>query len=112
MCPVEAHTVGELIEVLADCDAAMPVVVDGYEGGYDSLTADNISVIAIDPDVVKPECRSEMGDHQRREAYGRSSARRGTGWGDESTYPYIADPPGVVTTPVLVLSRGDKDRGL
>ena len=34
-------TVGELIEALADCDAAMPVVVDGYESGYDSLTADS-----------------------------------------------------------------------
>ena len=60
-------TVAELIEALADCDAAMPVVVDGYESGYDSLTADNISVIAINPDVVKPEFRSWMGDHERSE---------------------------------------------
>ena len=58
-------TVAELIEALSDCDAAMPVVVDGYEGGYDSLTADNIAVIAIDPDVAKPEFRSWMGDHER-----------------------------------------------
>ena len=63
-------TVAELIEALSDCDAAMPVVVDGYEGGYDSLTADNISVIAIDPDVVKPEFRSWMGDHERPGSYG------------------------------------------
>ena len=104
-------TVAELIEALSDCDAAMPVVVDGYEGGYDSLTADNISVIAMDPDVVKPEFRSWMGDHERAGSYGRSSARSDAGWGGESSNPYIADPSGVVTMPVLLLSRGDKDRG-
>ena len=46
-------TVGALIEALKRHDPDMPVVVDGYESGYDSLIADNIAVIAIAPDVAK-----------------------------------------------------------
>lgn len=104
-------TVAELIKALADHDAAMPVVVDGYESGYDSLTADNISVIAINPDVVKPEFRPWMGDHERSDTHERASRTTGAGWGGEHSHPYIADPSGVVTMPVLLLSRGDKERG-
>ena len=102
-------TDAELIEALSDCDPAMPVVVDGYEGGCDSLTADNISVIAINPDVVKPEFRTWMGDHQRPTPMSVPPQEGGAGWGGESSHPYIADPPRVVTMPVLLLSRGDKD---
>lgn len=104
-------TVAELIEALADYDAAMPVVVDGYESGYDSLTAGNISVISINPDVVKSEFRSWMGDHERSDTHERSSATTGAGWGGGEFYPYIADSSGVATTPVLLLSRGDKESG-
>ena len=103
-------TAAELIEALADYDAAMPVVVDGYESGYDSLTADNISVIAIVPDVVNHEFRSWMGDHERSDTHERASTTTGRRWGSGAFYPYIADSSGAVTMPVLLLSRGDKER--
>ena len=49
--------------------------------------------------------------HGRAGSYRRSSARSDAGWGGESSNRYIADLSGVVTMSVLLLSRGDKDRG-
>lgn len=49
-----------------------------------------------------------MRDHERPDSYGRSSARGDAGWGRESQ-PYIADPLGAVTMPVLLLARGDRN---
>ena len=44
-------TVEELVQVLQDYPADMPVVVDGYEEGYDDLEQDLISVKEIRLDV-------------------------------------------------------------
>ena len=99
-------TVRELVEALKRLDLDLPVVVDGYEDGYDSLTADNIDVIAIVPDVAKAD-RVWLGDHQRPEAVsGHGSVD--TGWGGEPANSYTLDAPATATVLALVLSRVDK----
>ncbi len=81
-------TVGELIDTLKRHDPDMAVVVDGYEAGYDSLTADNITEVAIIADAAKAHRRHIVGDHQRPEKL--PEAGGGTGWGGEQAHPYTA----------------------
>lgn len=99
-------TVGELIEALGRHDPDMPVVVDGYEDGYDSLTADSIAVIAVVPDAVKIDWIGYVGDHQRPEQLGEADSD--TGWGGEMARPYHRDARATAPVMVLMLSRTDK----
>lgn len=100
-------TVGELIDTLKGYDPDMPVVVDGYEDGYDSLTADSIAEVAIVVDAAKADMTEIVGDHQSPENL--PEADGGTGWGGERAHPYTTDA--TATTPVraLVLSRRDNN---
>ena len=99
-------TVGELIEALGRHDPDMPVVVDGYEDGYDSLTADSIAVVAVVPDAVKTDWIGDVGDHQRPEHLGEAGSD--TGWGGELARPYHRDARATAPVTVLVLSRSDQ----
>ena len=99
-------TVRELVEALKRFDLDLPVVVDGYEDGYDSLTAESIDVIAIVPDVAKAD-RGWLGDHQRPEAIS-DHASVDTGWGGEPANSYTFDALAAATVLALALSRGDK----
>ena len=101
-CRRQPITVGALMEALAAFDADMPVIVDGYEGGYDSLTTDNVLAITIAPDVVKSD-QWWYGDHERSDVSSSPSS--------EDTAPYSADPSSVAPLAALLLSRGDKARG-
>ena len=96
-------TVGELIDTLKRHDPRMPVVVDGYEDGYDSLTADSITVVAVVPDAAKADRSSFVGDHQRPEKL--PEAGDDTGWGGERTHSYHADARAAAPVRALVLSR-------
>ena len=44
-------TVAELISVLEEHDPSLRVVVDGYEGGYDDLSAEQVERIPLCLDV-------------------------------------------------------------
>ena len=99
-------TVGELIDALKRHDPDMPVVVDGYENGYDSLTADSIDVAAIVPDAAKAD-EPWLGDHQRPEALPVDAGVDG-GWGAVLADSYTADASVAASVRALLLSRGDK----
>ena len=92
-------TVGELIDALKRHDPDMPVVVNGYEEGYDSLTADSIAVISIVPDASKADLTGIVGDHERPEEL--PDAGTDEGWGGERARSYRADAK--ATTPVIAL---------
>lgn len=98
-------TVGELIDTLKGYDPDMPVVVDGYEDGYDSLTADSITEVAIVADAAKADMTRIVGDHQRPEKL--PEAGDDTGWGGEWAQPYTADARTSAAVRALVLSRRD-----
>ena len=103
-------TVSELIDTLKRHDPDMPVVVDGYEDGYDSLTADSIAEVAIVPDAAKTDLTCIVGDHQRPENL--PSAGDDTGWGGEHSRTYVADAEATPPVTALVLSRRDKNHRL
>ena len=99
-------TVGELIDTLKGYDPDMRVVVDGYEDGYDSLTADSITEVAIVADAAKTDRSEIVGDHQNPEKL--SEAGDDTGWGGEWTQPYTADAAATAPLRALLLSRRGK----
>ena len=99
-------TVGELIEALGRHDPDMPVVVDGYEDGYDSLTVDSIAVISVVPDASKTDLIGVVGDHQRPEHL--PVAGTDTGWGGELARSYDRDARARAPVMVLVLPRSDR----
>ena len=99
-------TVGELIEALGRHDPDMPVVVDGYQDGYDSLTADSIAVISVVPDAAKSDLIGVVGDHQRPERL--PEAGTDTGWRGELARSYNRDASARAPVVVLVLPRSDK----
>lgn len=101
-------TVGELIEALGRHDPDMPVVVDGYEDGYDSLCADSIAVISVVPDAAKTDWIGVVGDHQRPERL--PEAGTDTGWGGELARSYNRDARATAPVTVLVLSRSAKQQ--
>lgn len=96
-------TVGELIDALKRHDPDMPVVVNGYEEGYDSLTADSIAVISIVPDAAKADLTGIVGDHERPEKIPEADA--GEGWGGGWARSYRADAKATAPVMVLLLSR-------
>ena len=100
-------TVGELIDTLKRHDPDMAVVVDGYEDGYDSLTADSIAEVAIVPDAAKADLVGIVGDHQRPENL--PDAGDDTRWGGEWAHSYNADARATAPVLALVLSRRDKN---
>ena len=99
-------TVGELMIALMGYDRAMPVIVDGYEGGYDSLTIDNVSMTDIAVDITHPD-NPCWGDHDDASAK-HVLTQEGGPWGGKATDTRIDDPSGVAEGPALLLSRGDK----
>ena len=101
-------TVGELIDALKRHDPHMPVVVDGYEDGYDSLTADSIAVVAIVPDAARADLTRIVGDHQRPENL--PEAGTDTSWGGEWAHSYTADAKTKAPVMALVLSRRNSHR--
>ena len=103
-----AVTVGEMIDTLKHHDPRMPVVVDGYEDGYDSLTADSITEVAIVADAAKADMTEIVGDHQRPEKL--PEAGDDTGWGGEWAQPYTADARASAAVRALLLSRRDNER--
>lgn len=101
-------TVGELIDTLKGHDPDMPVVVDGYENGYDSLTADSINEVAIVADAAKADMTEIVGDHQHPEKL--PEAGDDTSWGGERAQPYTADATATAPVRALLLSRRDNQR--
>ena len=96
-------TVGELIDTLKRHDSDMPVVVNGYEEGYDSLTADSIAVISIVPDAAKADLGGIVGDHERPEEL--PDAGTDEGWGGELARSYRADAKATAPVTALLLCR-------
>lgn len=81
----------------------MPVVVNGYEEGYDSLTAASIAEISIVPDAAKAGRTGIVGDHQRPEELPEAGADEG--WGGEAARCYRADARAAAPVTALLLSR-------
>ena len=86
----------------------MPVVVEGYEDGYDSLTADRITVVEIVPDVAKADLTSIVGDHQHPEKL--PEADDDISWGGEWAQLYTADARASAAVRALLLPRRDNQR--
>ena len=101
-------TVGELIDTLKHHDPDMPVVVDGYEDGYDSLTADSITEVAIVADAAKADRSEIVGDHQNPEKL--PEAGIDPSWGGERAQPYTTDATATAPVRALLLSRRDNER--
>ena len=101
-------TVGELIDTLKGYDPRMPVVVDGYEDGYDSLTADSITEVAIVADAAKTDRSEIVGDHQHPEKLPETGDD--TGWGGEWAQLYTAAAGASAPVRALLLSRRDNQR--
>ena len=80
-------TVAELIAQLQQYPAHMPVLVEGYEGGYNDVTPSRLSVQEIQRDV-NPEEEWYYGPHD-----------------------YPEDPTAVPTVTSLILRR-DATRGI
>ena len=96
-------TVGELIDALKRHDPDLPVVVNGYEEGYDSLTADSTAVISIVPDAAKADLGGIVGDHERPEKLPEAGADEG--WGGEWARSYRADAKATAPVMALLLCR-------
>ena len=100
-------TVGELIDTLKHRDPRMPVVVDGYEDGYDSLTIGGITEVAIVADAAKADRSEIVGDHQNPEKLPEAGTDTDPGWGGEWAQPYTADARASAAVRALLLSRRD-----
>ena len=96
-------TVGELIDALKGHDPDMPIVVNGYEEGYDSLTADSIAEVSIVPDAAKADLGGIVGDHERPEKLPDADADEG--WGGELARSYRADAKATAPVVALLLCR-------
>ena len=90
-------TVAELVEVLSGLDPNLPVVVSGYEDGYESLTVDNVTVASIVPDAVIADI-GYLGDHADP---GAVNAARGS-----VLSRYTPDASLRAVVDVVVLARG------
>lgn len=102
----QALTVGELMTALSGHDAAMPVIVDGYEDGFDSLTLENILVIDIAIDVNDPDL-PWLGDHDNASGE-HVLVEGGDEWGGRTTDARTEGTAAAAEGPALLLSRGVK----